>query len=142
MKKSVVILIGIIYIASIFVVGFFGMQIKAFDTIIYITDIECTNEEVVTKPDKTKEIEFDYDASKDDMENSIIITYEVFPKNSTLKGTDAVRLTYDPSHKLITKGLWVVDGLTITFKSRGELTFYLKSLDGSNIIETINIVAI
>lgn len=141
MKKSVIILIGIIYIASIFVVGFFGMQIKAFDTIIYITDIECTNEEVVTKPDKTKEIKFDYDASKDDMENSIIITYEVYPKNSTLKGTEAVKLVYDTTHKLIDKELWVVDGLTITFKSKGVLTFYLKSLDGSNVIETINIIA-
>ena len=49
MKKSVIILIGIIYIASIFVVGFFGMKIKSFDTIIYITDIECTNENVTTK---------------------------------------------------------------------------------------------
>lgn len=141
MKKSVIILIGIIYIASIFVVGFFGMQIKAFDTIIYITDIECTNEEVVTKIDGTKEIKFDYDASKDDMENSIILTYEVYPSNSTLKGRDAVRLFCDESHKLIRNEMWVVDGLTITFKSKGALTFHLKSLDGSNVIETINIIA-
>ncbi len=141
MKKSVIILIGIIYIASIVIVGFFGMQIKAFDTIVYITDIECTNEEVVTKVDGSKEIKFDYDTTKDDMENTIILTYEVFPKNSTLKGTEAVKLTYDTTHKLIDKGLWEVDGLTITFKSKGVLTFYLKSLDGSNIIETINIIA-
>ena len=138
MKKSVVILIGIIYIASIFVVGFFGMKIKAFNTIIYITDIECTNEEVVTKIDGTKEIEFDYDASKDDMENSLILTYSIYPSNATKK---AVQVVYDEKHKLIRNELWVVDGLVITFKSRGSLTFQLKSQDGSNVIETINIVA-
>ena len=60
MKKSVVVLIGIIYIASIFVVGFFGMQIKAFDTIIYISDIECSNENVIANPDGSKKIRFDY----------------------------------------------------------------------------------
>lgn len=141
MKKSVVILIGIIYVASIFIVGFFGMKIKAFDTIIYITDIECTNEDVITKPNGTKEIKFDYDATKDAMENTIIITYEVFPKNSTLKGRDAVKLSYDTKHKLITEELWIIDGLTITFRSKGVLTIYLESLDGSNIIETINIIA-
>ena len=141
MKKSVIILIAIIYVASIFVVGFFGIQIKAFDTMIYITDIECTNENVITKPDKSKEIKFDYDASKDDLENSIILTYDVFPKDSTLKGTDAVELVYDREHKLIAKELWVVDGLAITFKSKGVLTFYLKSLDGSNVIEIIEIIA-
>lgn len=141
MKKSVVILIGIIYVASIFIVGFFGMKIKAFDTIIYITDIECTNEDIITKPNGTKEIKFDYDATKDAMENTIIITYEVFPKNSTLKGRDAVKLSYDDQHKIITEELWIIDGLTITFRSKGVLTIYLESLDGSNIIETINIIA-
>lgn len=141
MKKSVIVLIAIIYVASIFVVGFFGMQIKAFDTIIYITDIECSNENIITKPDKTKEIKFDYDSSKDDMENSLIITYDVYPKDSTLKGSDAVKLVYDTEHKLIAKELWIVDGLAITFKSKGVLTFYLKSLDGSNVVETINIIA-
>ena len=141
MKKSVIILIGIIYVASIFVVGFFGMQIKAFNTIIYITDIECTNEEVVTKIDGTKEIKFDYDANKDDMENSIILTYAVYPSNATAKGKDAVELFCDETHKLIRNEMWAVDGLTITFRSKGALTFYLKSLDGSNVIETINIIA-
>ena len=40
MKKSVIILIGIIYIASIFVVGFFGMKVKNYNVMVYIEDIE------------------------------------------------------------------------------------------------------
>ena len=60
MRKSVIIMIGIIYIASIFVVGFFGMKVKVFETTVYITDIECTNENIKVKPDESKEILFDY----------------------------------------------------------------------------------
>jgi len=136
MKKSVVILIGIIYVASIFVVGFFGMKIKAFDTIVYITDIECSNENVKTKADKTKELKFDYKIDGDKMENTLILTYDVYPKNSTLKGADAVKLIYDENPLLAE-----VDGLAITFLGRGVMTVYLKSLDGSNVIETIKIIS-
>lgn len=136
MKKSVVVLIGIIYIASIFVVGFFGMQIKAFDTIIYISDIECSNENVIANPDGSKKIRFDYKPDGDKMDNTLIITYNVYPKDSTLKGVDAVRLAYDPNPKLAE-----VDGLKITFLGKGALTVYLKSLDGSNVIETIKIIS-
>lgn len=137
MKKSVVILIGIIYIASIFVVGFFGMKVKSFDTIIYITDIECTNENVKVKADNEKELRFDYDPSGDKMTNTLIITYSVYPENATMKGTEAVKLMYNENPKLVEE----VDGLKITFKGKGVFTVYLKSLDGSNIIETIKIIS-
>lgn len=136
MKKSVIILIGIIYVASIFVVGFFGMQIKAFDAMVYITDIECTNENVTTNPDQTKTIRFDYSADGDLLKNTLILTYDVYPKNSTLKGTDAVKLVYDEEQRVAN-----IDGLQITFLGRGVLTVYLKSLDGSNVIETIKLIA-
>ena len=136
MKKSIIIIIGIIYIASIFVVGFFGMQIKAFDTIIYITDIECTNENITIKPDGSKTLKFDYNPNADELQNTLIITYNVYPKNSTLKGLDAVKLIYDENEKLAS-----VDGLAITFKGIGVMTVYLTSLDGSNIIEKVKIIA-
>ena len=137
MKKSVVILIGIIYVASIFVVGFFGMQIKAFDTIIYITDIECTNEDVIANPDGTKKIRFDYKPDGDKMENTLIVTYDVYPKDSSLKGADAVKLVPAGENPLLAD----VDGLKITFKGIGVFTVYLKSLDGSNVVETIKIIS-
>ena len=137
MKKSVIILIGIIYVASIFVVGFFGMKIKSFNTIIYISDIECTNDDVITKAKDEKELRFDYDPDGDKMTNTLIITYAVYPENATMGGTAAVKLMYNENPKLVEE----VDGLKITFKARGVFTVYLKSLDGSNIIETIKIIA-
>ena len=43
MKKSVVILIAIIYVASIALVSFFGLQFKVFDEIVYSEGIEVLN---------------------------------------------------------------------------------------------------
>ena len=36
MKKSVIVVIGIIYILAIVVVSFFGLQIETFNEIIYV----------------------------------------------------------------------------------------------------------
>lgn len=42
MKKSTVIIILIVYLASIVVVGFFGMRVKVYDKVKYIQSIEVT----------------------------------------------------------------------------------------------------
>lgn len=136
MKKSVIILIGIIYIASIVFVGFFGMKLTAYDPIVYITDIECTNEGAVTNADGSKTIFIKYIQGGSVLENSTIITYKVMPDNSTLKGSDAVRMIYDKDTKVAT-----VDGLTVTFLKKGVLTIQLKSLDGSEVIEVVKLIA-
>ena len=44
MKKSVIILIGIIYILSIFAVSFLGLRIESFNQIVYVEKIEILNE--------------------------------------------------------------------------------------------------
>ena len=40
MKKSVVILIGLIYVASIALVGFLGLQAKFYNDVIYLESFE------------------------------------------------------------------------------------------------------
>lgn len=42
MKKSTVIIILIVYLASIVVVGFFGMKVKVYDKIKYVQSIEMS----------------------------------------------------------------------------------------------------
>ncbi len=42
MKKSTVIIILIVYLASIIVVGFFGMRVKVYDKVKYVKSIEVT----------------------------------------------------------------------------------------------------
>ena len=41
MKKTIVIIILLIYIASIAVVNFFGLEVKVFDGITYVESIQC-----------------------------------------------------------------------------------------------------
>ena len=53
MKKTIVIILLVVYIASIAVVNFFGLEIKIFDGIIYVEQIKCNtitvrNENAVT----------------------------------------------------------------------------------------------
>ena len=53
MKKSIVILIGVVYIMSIIVIGFFGMKITSYNTTVYpdeieILSVECEDEERVS----------------------------------------------------------------------------------------------
>lgn len=136
MKKSVLILIGIIYISAIVIVGFFGMKVTAYDEMVYITDIVCTNENIRENSDNTKTLRVNYIEGGSVLENTVILTYDVYPKNSTLKGADAVSLVYDENTKVAT-----VDGLKVTFLKKGVLTVQLKSKDGSNIIETVKIIA-
>ena len=41
MKKTFIIIILAVYIASIAIVNFFGLEIKVFDGITYVERIEC-----------------------------------------------------------------------------------------------------
>ena len=43
MKKTTIILIGVIYLASIILVGVYGLQYKTFNQIVYSTDVEVIN---------------------------------------------------------------------------------------------------
>ena len=44
MKKSVILLIFVIYVASIVVIGFFGVKIASYNPTIYVSSIEILNE--------------------------------------------------------------------------------------------------
>ena len=53
MKKTIVIVLLVVYIASIAVVNFFGLEVKVFDGITYVQEIQCNsvtvqNEDPVT----------------------------------------------------------------------------------------------
>lgn len=41
MKKSVVLLISLVYIISVVIVGILGLQMRVYDEVIYVTDINC-----------------------------------------------------------------------------------------------------
>ena len=47
MKKSVIVLIFLVYLASIVFINIFGMKILAYDTEVYATGIECINDDMI-----------------------------------------------------------------------------------------------
>ena len=44
MKKSVIVLIGVIYVLAIAMVSFFGLNIDTFNENIYVESVKCIND--------------------------------------------------------------------------------------------------
>ena len=63
MKKTIVIVILAVFIASIAIVNFFGLEIKQFDSITYVSAIQCDT--VIFHGDNSKELSPTQYAGKD-----------------------------------------------------------------------------
>ncbi len=68
MKKSTLIIILVIYVASIAAINFFGLSVKVYDKIINVTSVECIN--------------------RDDEERGIIVSEEEYGKYISVKFTE------------------------------------------------------
>ena len=82
MKKSVVILIALIYVASIALVGFLGLKAKTYNDIFYVESIEILNDYSVDRQTGNKYMSFN---PKSDTDRSIKIDCRVLPDNSSDK---------------------------------------------------------
>ena len=134
MKKSVVILIAVIYIASIALVTFFGLKHNTFFEDKKVSEIHITNENVNYDMYGKKYIVIFPD------ENGVIsyqITYEVTPDDATNKEVDFVKDEQNTAATVDENGL-------VTF---GEITaprsviVYVVAADGSNARDSIEITA-
>jgi len=122
MKKSVVILIAIIYIASIALVSFFGLQFKVFNEIIYSNKIEILNEDI--------EIDTNGDpyarAQKgDDGVWRYQLTWRVYPDDVT---NSAVTFSYDNQNNTVS----VDENGVVTFTKKGVVTIEILPQDSSS----------
>lgn len=131
MKKSVVILIALIYIAAIALVSFFGLQFKVFEEVIDVERIEITNEGIKHSESQGKYIVV---TPNEQGERRIKIDYHVYPDNATKKEVDFV---YEG-----TEGIFVDDYGVVTFSKAGEyIKVRIVATDGSNAEDTILILA-
>ena len=133
MKKSVVILILVIYLASVALVSFFGLQYKTFDEIIYTEKIEFLNDDIKTMDDGSL-----YAVVKQDESTGLWvyqIKYRVYPDNAT---NSEVEYIYDKQKPGVT-----VDTTTgvVTFEERGALKVTIKPKDGTDISATVTLRA-
>ena len=122
MKKSVIILIALIFIASVVLVSFFGLQYKSFNEIVYVTEIELLEEKlkyndegkpyVVIRPDENGQRQYQ-------------IKYRVHPDNAT---DSSVTFAYDNQNPSVS----VDENGVVTFTKGGtSVTVQIIANDGS-----------
>ena len=159
MKKAILIIILVVYIASIFVVNFFGLDIKVFDSVTYVEEIRCDtitvqNQNPVTLPPKQSLggnplFIFDFVPNADGSDytsdsesiiynpNAVQINYEVFPH---LADETGVQFEYD---KDAMEGVVVFHEVSHTFvflQPNRAITVTIKAIDGSNASTTVVIM--
>ena len=147
MKKSVIVLIGVIYVLSIFLVSFLGLKIDVYNQTIYTTGLEITNEldDVTCKvseenkqcvKEDAKGVKYAIVYYDDDLTNptSFQISWRVHPDDASDKN---VKFIYD-----VDSGVATVNSFgTVIFKKRGTVTITVSTCDGTNISAKIKVIA-
>lgn len=88
MKKSVILIIGLIYIVSVVIVGFIGLQMRVYNPHIYVEDIQCsvTNIEPIDIGEDLKKeygCDYYYVISNITEDTTIEVKCRVIPENAT-----------------------------------------------------------
>ena len=161
MKKTIVIVILVVYIASIAVVNFFGLAIKQFDGVEYVQEIKCDSITVLNENPKdynvykepaegeTPEFRFDFIKAPQGTEytmdpeslannpNVVRLNYEVFPHLA-----DDAQVTFEYDKEGL-ENIVYFDEATQTFvflKRLKRIEVTIKATDGSNVKTTIKIM--
>lgn len=143
MNKSTVLIIAVIYFASIVFISIFGMTSVVYNTVIPVTEISCLNES-----DKNTEVEYSGDKklikikfeSVGNVENltgtMVQLNWRVLPDNASNKN---VKFIYDQN---TTRAEFIKDeggnelGL-ILFLGKAVLNVRIMSTDGSRVYEDV-----
>lgn len=131
MKKSVVILIALIYVAAIAVVSFFGLQFKVFNEVIPVSEIEILNKDLKYLPDGTPYAIVSLDSEG---RGQFLIEYKVTPENATDTG---ISFAYDTQSTIAS----IDDHGLVTFTGQGFIDVTLIPNDGSDVSAKIKIIA-
>lgn len=146
MKKVTLILISIIYIASIILISVFGMKSVLYITVVSVRNIVCTNQ---TDTEKNVDVRYNNDiimirmpftGSGDYITESgtmLQLEWHVYPDNASNK---EVKFVYDKENPRV--NFFLVDqkevGL-ILFSGKTFLEVQIMATDGSRVFAEINI---
>lgn len=135
MKKSVILLIFVIYVASIVIIGFFGVKIGSYNPTIYVSSIEILNEELKINSNNEKYIVIYFEEFDDlnDNPNYVQLQTKVWPENATYRNVDYI---YSESEKVSVTAIG-----TVVFTQPTTVTIYITSQDGTNLREILTISA-
>ncbi len=138
MKKSVIFLIGILYIVSIVVVTFFGLQPSIDQFQIYMNSISISNYDSIISGRKYIFLEYD----EVEGYSSVTIEYEYGPTNASYPDRVSFTLTgntiTDAEGNTITYAV-VNNYGEVVFTSRGTVRLTITTADGSRLSDVVTI---
>lgn len=129
MRKSVVILIGVIYGLSIIVVTLFGLNFQTFNDITYVTQVSIIEPDAKYNNSGLKYIMLVPD---EDGKREYQIRWEVTPDNATNK---SVSFDYDTTKSFVS----VDQNGLVTFTEPGFITVTVHATDGTSYSDEIRI---
>lgn len=122
MKKSVVILIAVIYIMAVVLVSFFGIQAELLEETVYVNKIEIINKDATYADDGvTKKVDI-YFNGKDTAEYQL--QWRVDPTNAS---NQKVFFNYDKTRTFVS----VDENGLVTFVRPGTITITITPQDGT-----------
>jgi len=140
MRKATLIIIGIVYVASIVIVSMFGLKAVVYDEVVPVLSIECVNEtkgdvEVLTNNSgrKTIRVQFTEPGDIETLTGTVLqLEHRVLPDDATNK---EVKYVYSREQYPQVEFHKVGDRETgaIVFTAPAMFTLRIYSTDGSNI---------
>lgn len=141
MKKSTLIIILIIYVASVALINFFGLKVKVYEEIINVTKIECINEtdehcEVKPLPSGKKQLNVNFTTPADpnnlNVGTKLIIKYRVTPDNATKKDVRFIMVPEQDNAQFFKDEFGHETGL-ILFTGKAMFDVNIVSTDGMKV---------
>lgn len=134
MKKSVFVLILIIYVASIIIIGFYGVRISTFNVTIYVDKIELLNDNVILSGGNNYII-LDFEPDYDPISNPNVVQLiaKVYPEDATYRN---VAFEHAENSRASVNNIG-----TVIFTGTTTLTVYIRSTDGGVAEYIINIIS-
>ena len=141
MKKSVIFLIGVIYVLSIVVVSFFGMQPAVDQFKVYMTNIERTNYTTIANGEKY--ITLDYNEIEGI--TRVDLEYSYSPDNASYPNSVKYTITgntYKDSKGDVVTFATVSSTGSVEFLEPGIVTVTITATDGSKVSDSVKIICI
>ena len=131
MKKSVIVLIAIIYVAAIGLVSFYGLKFKVFEEVVPVESIELLNTGLNTDKNGEPFVVIYPDSQG---RRQYQLEYRVHPDNAT---DTKVSFAIDSPANAAT----VSETGLVVFEKSGSAKIFIVAADGSNAQVTLLIVA-
>lgn len=141
MKKATVIVIAAICVASVLVVGIFGMKALIYTEIVYIQDIVFADN-ILGKEVKPATDGSDGFTVVVKYEDELVCPVEFFPvpSNATMRNDIDVSMTYQSGND--DDPCATYESGAVIFHKKGMVTIKVASTDGGKVTKELRIIAI